>query len=155
MTQTDYIARMRQIAQDRHAQDRPATAAQRPALPKARNRRERVALALIHLQKAGIGGAMAYSPLFHALARIGLPPKPLHYRSLTGQFLFGFFTITLVMGGTVLACLFMGLRPRPIQALLAAGPEVFLGITATLGAIFALVYRVQAISARLPRWRDL
>lgn len=127
----------------------------RKARPRARNRTERLARALAHLERAGINRHSVYSRSFRALARIGLILKPLHYRSLPGLTLVGFALLCVLSGAVVALSLAIGVVPGPLRAVLETGPAGFFAINGMLGLVFAGLIRFQAIGAKLPSWRDL
>ena len=150
MSQTDFHARL--------ACPDPMEQAQHAAAPtpaRARNRNERLHLALLHLAQGGITGSSAYSPLFRAMGRIGVTPKPLHYWSWPGLIAFfmalAMFCAVLVTG---LGALF-GQVPRPVRGMIDTGPTVFFTAAFGLSVIFAAIHKVQARQIGLPRWRDL
>ncbi|MCC1494675.1 DUF6404 family protein [Cognatishimia sp. F0-27] len=123
--------------------------------PAARTRQERLARALDALAREGITGSYAYAPALRGLARMGLIVKPLFFWTPLALFVFGFVLFTSIMGGTALACMALGVAPRPVQSMIALGPDVFLMAMTGLSMLFAGIHYAKARAIRLPRWRDL
>ena len=149
------LARLRE--KDARAQPTaPDAAAQRKPLPaKAGNRKERLQLALAHLEQGGVTGAYAYAPLFRALAGVGIIFKPLHYRSWAGLVLFFVVLMTFLTALATVMALMMDVRPRWLRAVYENGPIFFFGLSTALGIGFAAVHKFKAASIGLPKWRDL
>ena len=121
----------------------------------ATDRREKLRRALSELAGAGIKGNSAYAPLFRKLAGRGLIIKPLHFWSFLPLALFGLVAIGTCLGLGVALAFALGHFPRPVLALLEAGPGVFLAVTGMLGLMFAAYHKLQVRNANLPRWQDL
>ena len=152
MPSEEFQRRLQEIAEKR-APNRSAQAVK--SLGPISDRGEHLRRALAALAHGGIKGNAAYAPLFRQLARRGLIIKPLHFWSFVSLVLFGFATITACLALGVGMAIAMDHYPRPIAAMLEAGPVVFLAISGTLGVLFAAFHKVQARSAALPRWKDL
>jgi hypothetical protein len=107
---------------------------------------------------AGISQRDRFPPALRALSALGLPVRPLHFKSITSLFLSGLCLGLAIFGGSL--WLFtdgpFDLPPRgPIAGLVGLGwPGVCL-ISIAIGAAFTLIIRAQAARARLPRWQDL
>ncbi|MEW9918671.1 DUF6404 family protein [Marimonas sp. MJW-29] len=152
----DRLARLRE--KEAQATPQQPNARKAPEVPHgkpASNRRERLILALAHLERGGVTGAYAYAPAFRALARAGIIVKPLHYRSWIGLVIFFLFLFSAVTVLAVVIGVLMGHLPRPIRSLIEAGPVVYLMLTLTFGIGFAAVHKIKAAQIGLPRWRDL
>lgn len=150
MSQTDFHTRLARLTPREKGQASVA-----PTPPRARNRRERLHVALLHLAQGGITGSYAYSPLFRAMARIGLTPKPLHYWSWAGLIVFFMALAVFIAALAIVLSLVAGQMPRPVRSMIASGPTVFFTGAFVLSVIFAAIHKVQARQIGLPRWRDL
>jgi hypothetical protein len=124
-------------------------------LPKARNRRERLAIGLAYLERGGVTGSYAYAPLFQALSRVGIITKPLHYRSWIGLMVFFIGVVICIASFVLIAVAITGAMPRPVRGMIQAGPQVFFGGAFVLSVIFAGIHKLKAHQLGLPRWRDL
>ena len=149
MSQNEFERRLQRL----NAQAEPEQPQSAPA--RARTRSERLDRALHALQERGVTGAYAYAPAFRALKAIGLGPRPLHFWSTPGLFIFGFFMVIAIGIFIIALALILGHAPRPVRVMLQTPVEVNLIVCAVLGAAFAAVHRVQANRIGLPRWRDL
>lgn len=123
--------------------------------PKRRTRRMKLALALDALAREGIIGAHAYAPALRGLARMGLIVKPLFFWNPVLLFVFSLVMFTTIFVTTLVACLILGVMPRPLVAMVEAGPMVFLGMMAILSLVFTGYHAVKARGAGLPRWQEL
>ncbi len=131
--------------------------AQRAAhdLPKSRNRKEKLAIALAHLERGGVTGIYAYAPLFARCASFGVILKPLHYRSLGGLVAF-FMSLALVMAVFILGVVAVtGTMPRPVRGMIDAGPLVFFSGAFLFSMVCAGFHKLKARKLRLPQWRDI
>ena len=152
----DRLARLKQ--KETHAQQVTPAPVGRPQVPlpeKAANRRERLQLALAHLERGGVTGAYAYAPAFRALAAMGIILKPLHYRSWIGLILFFVILMTVMTGVATIMAVWLDARPRWLRAVYQHGPIWFFGLTTVFGIGFAAVHKLKAAEIGLPRWRDL
>lgn len=149
----DRLARLSQ--QGRAVGARPAGQPGGTVPPAAPDRRERLRLALAHLERGGVTGSNAYAPIFRSLARAGMIIRPLHYWSFTGLTVFGFVLLAMLLGGAALAALALGHVPRPVRAMIEAGPIVFVGVTLVLSLAFAAIHKIKARQIGLPEWQDL
>ena len=152
----DRLARLRQ----KEMQSQPAmpqmAGGPQPSLPdKAGNRRERLHLALAHLERGGVTGSYAYAPAFRALAGMGIILKPLHYRSWIGLILFFVILMTFLTGLATVMAVVIDAKPRWLRAVYQHGPIWFFGLTTAAGIGFAAVHKIKAAEIGLPRWRDL
>lgn len=127
----------------------------KPTFPKARNRKEKLAIALAHLEQGGITGAYAYAPLFQFCAKMGFIIKPLHYRSWAGLILFFMATTVCIAAFVLFAVAVTGTMPRPVRGLIEAGPKVFFSGAFVLSAFFASLHKLKALQIDLPNWRDI
>ena len=121
----------------------------------APDRREKLRRALVHLERGGVTGSHAYAPAFRSLARAGVIIRPFHYWSFMGLTAFGFVMLTVLVGGAAIITVAIGHVPRPVRAVIEAGPIVFIGVTLTLSLAFAGIHKFKARKIGLPRWRDL
>ena len=119
------------------------------------DRREKLRRALVHLERGGVTGSLAYAPAFRSLARAGVIIRPLHYWSFMGLTAFAFVMLTTLVGGAALIAVAVGQVLRPVRAVIEAGPIVFLGVTLTLSLAFAAIHKIKARQIDLPGWRDL
>jgi hypothetical protein len=149
MADTDFIARI--AARDRGT----ASPSMPPQLPKARNRKERIAKALLLLEREGIAGSTAYSPVFRGLRAVGLGPKPFFWWNPIGLTLFMFVFFVVLFAGALVLSLALGVMPRPIRGMVEAGPTFFFALNGVLAIAFTVYHKITAIRLALPRWRDL
>lgn len=92
------------------------------------------------------------------LSALGLPVRPLHYKSALSLFASGMVMGLFIFGGV----LWLASAPEikaptrgPVAGLVSLGwPGVF-AMSAAIGLAFAGFIKVQAWSAGLTRWRDL
>ncbi|MGC1496715.1 MAG: DUF6404 family protein [Sulfitobacter sp.] len=127
----------------------------KPTFHKSRNRKEKLAIALAHLERGGITGSYAYAPLFHACARVGIIMKPLHYRSWVGLTLFFMALSVFIAVFVLVASALTGVMPRPVRGMIEAGPQVFFTGCFILSVLFAGIHKLKAMQIGLPRWRDI
>ncbi|GGH19913.1 hypothetical protein SAMN05444007_101305 [Cribrihabitans marinus] len=153
MPNTSFEDRLSRL-QERQEQSFRA-ASEKPAHRKATTRRERLTLALAHLERGGVTGAFAYAPVFRMLAAIGLGPRPLFYWSWIGLVIFGFALFTGIFGGVIYLSVQFGHVARPVQVMIEAGPDVLLVVNTVLALGFAAIHKFKAMQMGLPRWRDL
>ena len=153
MTDKSFQDRLSRLA-SKHDRATPADIPEPPP-SKAANRRERLALALAHLARGGVTGAFAYPPIFRMLAGFGIGPRPLFYWSWIGLVIFGFILFSTIFGLVLFLSVQFGHVPRPVRAMIAAGPDVLLVVNAVLALGFAAVHKFKAMHLGLPRWRDL
>ncbi len=119
------------------------------------DRRERLRRALAHLERGGVTGSKAYAPAFRSLARSGVIIRPFHFWSFIGLTGFGVAMLTILLGGAAVATIAIGHVPRPVRAMIEAGPVVVSVVTLALSLGFAGFYKIQARRIGLPQWRDL
>jgi hypothetical protein len=135
--------------------DQPTQAAAQAMPEKAGNRRERLAIALAHLERAGVQGDYAYSKAFRGLSEMGLIMKPLHYWSILGLMVFGFIVFSAIFYGVVFMCSVLDHYPRPVRGMMEAGPVVMFVVNIVLSIAFAAINKAKAVSIGLPKWKDL
>lgn len=145
----DRLARLSQPRED--VSSGPA----RPISAPSSDRREKLRRALVHLERGGVTGSSAYAPVFCLLARAGVIIRPFHYWSFLGLTAFGGVMLCILLGGTAMIAVAIGQVPRPVRAMIEAGPVVFLAATLALSLFFAAMCKIKARQIGLPRWRDL
>ncbi|WP_425052540.1 DUF6404 family protein [Psychromarinibacter sp. S121] len=159
MPSQDFQRRVQELnAQSQRAS--AAHAARRPAAPPAPgepapNRRARLERALWMLQQGGITGSFAYSPLFRALACVGIIIRPVHFWSPLPLALAFFAALCGIFWVTIQITQTIGVVPRPVARMIEAGPVVFCCVMGGLSVVYALWHKMQALRIGLPRWRDL
>lgn len=148
----DRLARLHQAQQQRKIA--PGT----PPGGPAGNHRERLDRALAIAAAAGISRRDCFPPAMQALSALGLPIRPLHFKSLISLFLSGLCLGLCVFGGILwlFASDTMPVAPAgPIRGLVSLGWPGVAVLSLAIGAGFAAIIRAQAARAGLPRWRDL
>lgn len=157
MSNEDFQARIARLQQS-HGPTPGSTPKPRPAGSPARTYRERLDRALAHAAAAGISRDAGFPPAMRALSAMGIPVRPLHFKSAASLFLTGALLGLLVFGGVLwlVSSPQVGAPSRgPIAGLVSLGwPGVF-AMSGAMGLAFALIIRAQAARAGLPRWRDL
>ena len=157
MSNEDFQARIARLRQS-HGPTPGSTPKPRPAGSPARPYRERLDRALAHAAAAGISRDAGFPPAMRALSAMGIPVRPLHFKSAASLFLTGALLGLLVFGGVLwlVSSPQVGAPSRgPIAGLVSLGwPGVF-AMSGAMGLAFALIIRAQAARAGLPRWRDL
>ena len=155
MSDDDFTARLARIQQGRSPQT-PA-APRPPSRPRA-NYRERLDRALAHAAAAGISRDAGFPPLMRGLAALGIPVRPLHFKSAASLFLIGVLIGLLAFGG-VLWLVSSPLIDAPsrgaIAGLVSLGWPGVWATSAAIGVAFMVTIKAQAARAGLPRWRDL
>ncbi|WP_294230329.1 DUF6404 family protein [uncultured Shimia sp.] len=150
MAQTDYI---------RKAQIKSLTTndtRQPPVEPvRARKKSEKVYLALEHLERIGITGSQAYGPLAKTLLAIGLPTKPMYFRSMIGMFIWTWLILSVNLIGTAWICLSIKVVPGPVATLIEAGPGFFVVLVSVLSLAGSIMFKLPSWQGRLPHWKDL
>jgi len=152
MSDTSFESRLAQLESKAQAKQQQQGA---PKLPKSRNRKEKLAIALAHLESGGVTGTYAYAPLFQVCARIGIIMKPLHYRSWIGLILFFMALAIFITAFVLIASLMTGVMPRPVRGMIDAGPQVYFSGVFVLSIVFAGIHKFKAYQIGLPRWRDI
>ncbi|PLL11973.1 hypothetical protein C0V75_13835 [Tabrizicola sp. TH137] len=157
MTNADFEARLARIRQTTQY-PAPPTPTGRPNSSPPRTYRDRLDRALAAAAAAGITEKDCFPPAMRALSAMGIPVRPLHFKSVTSLFLFGLCLGLGIFGG-VLWLLSSGIVPTPERGALVTvirfgWPGVFI-TSLCIGAAFAFVIRRQAARAGLPRWQDL
>lgn len=148
MTQIDFQDRLNRL----DARDAPV---ERPAQPKARNRRERLQIAQAHMTQAGVPMKDAFPPALQALAKVGLIVKPFYFWGFTSLAIFMMCLFTVLSGFVLYMGTILGSLPRFAHAMLDGGPMVFLMVTSVVGVVFAAIIKSKAAQFGLPRWGDL
>ena len=159
MSDADFNARLHRIQQSR-VQAGEGGARPGPGSPPgpARTYRERLDRALAHAAMAGISPDSVFPPAMRALAAIGIPVRPLHYKSAASLFLFGLALGFAVFGGVLWFATSSIIEPPrrgPIAGLVDLGWPGVLVVSVAIGLAFMLAIKAQAARAGLPRWRDL
>lgn len=159
MSDAEFNARLARIQQSR---TQAGTGAPRPGPGSspgpAKNYRERLHRALAYAAAAGISRDAGFPPLMRALAAIGIPVRPLHYKSAASLFISGVFIGLLCFGGVLwlVSSPQVGAPTRgPIAGLVSLGWPGVWAISACIGVAFMVIIKAQASRAGLPRWRDL
>ena len=155
MTNPDFQARIARLQQSRDPG--PAPSAQRKAGP-PRTYRDRLDRALAAAAAAGISRDAGFPPAMRALSALGIPVRPLHFKSIPSLFLSGVALGLAIFGGTL--WLFTSGLPDPpargpIAGLVSLGWPGVLVTALGIGVAFTIAIRMQAVRARLPRWQDL
>lgn len=157
MSNADFQARIARIRQSRA----PAPGGEPKRHPwgaPARNYRERLDRALAYAAAAGISRDAGFPPAMRALSAIGIPVRPLHFKSAASLFLTGVFLGLLVFGGVLwlVSSPLVGAPSRgPVAGLVSLGWPGVYAMSGAMGLAFMVIIKAQAISAGLPRWRDL
>lgn len=153
MSNPEFEARLARLRQSERGEATSASA--RPA---AHGYPERLNRALAAASAAGIAPASSFPPAMRALSSLGLPVRPLHFKSTPSLFLTGLCLGLAIFGGT-LWLFTSGLVPvvpaGPIRGLVSLGWPGVAVVSLCIGAAFATIIRAQAARARLPRWQDL
>ena len=154
MSNPDFEARLARLRQSERGQTAPIKA---PRLP-ARTYRDRLDRALAAASAAGIGPNASFPPAMRALSRLGLPVRPLHFKSAPSLFVSGFCLGLAIFGGMLwlfTSGLVSSVPAGPIRGIVTLGWPGVAVISLGIGAAFAAIIRAQAARARLPRWQDL
>ena len=159
MSDADFNARLHRIQQSR-AQAGEGGARPGPGSPPgpARTYRERLDRALAHAAMAGISRDAGFPPLMRGLAALGIPVRPLHFKSAASLFITGVLLGLLVFGGVLwlVSSPQVGAPTRgPIATLVRFGWPGVWATSAAIGVAFMVIIKAQAARAGLPRWRDL
>ncbi|NBE09257.1 DUF6404 family protein [Paragemmobacter ruber] len=154
MPNPDFEARLARLRQSERGQTAPTKAPH----PPARHYRDRLNRALAAASAAGIGRNACFPPAMRALARLGLPVRPLHFKSTASLFASGVCLGLAIFGGTLwlfTSGLLSSVPAGPIRGLVTLGWPGVAALSLGIGAAFAAIIRAQAARARLPRWQDL
>ena len=155
MTNPDFQARLARLQRSRDPG--PTPSGQRKSNP-PRTYRDRLDRALASAAAAGISRDAGFPPAMRALSALGIPVRPLHFKSIPSLFLFGVALGLAIFGGTLWLFTSGLIYPPargPIAGLVGLGwPGVFV-TSLCIGAAFTIAIRLQAARARLPRWQDL
>ena len=150
----DRLARLRQSHGQRAAPGQPRN----PFGAPARNYRERLDRALAFAAAAGISRKDCFPPAMQALSALGLPVRPLHFKSPPSLFLSGLLLGLIVFGGS-LSLFTFGLLPAPdrgpVAGLISLGWPGVIAVALGIGIAFSTIIRGKAARAGLPRWEDL
>lgn len=159
MSGADFNARLARIQQSRkQATAGTAHSGPSPSHGHARNYRDRLNLALAYAAAAGISQDVGFPPLMRALAAIGIPVRPLHYKSAASLFLSGAMLGPPCFGGVLwlVSSPLVGAPTRgPIAGLVSLGWTGVWAMSTAIGLAFMVIIKAQAARAGLPRWRDL
>jgi len=157
MSNADFQARISRITQS-HAPAPNGEPKRHPWGAPARNYRERLDRALAIAAAAGISRKDCFPPAMRALSAIGIPVRPLHFKSTASLFLSGLCLGLGIFGG-VLWLFTSDILPvaptGPIRGLISLGWPGVLVTSLCIGAAFTFVIRAKAARAGLPRWQDL
>lgn len=150
MAQTDYIRKAQLKTTTRSDPLQPPLES-----PSARTKTEKVYLALEHLESIGITGSKAYGPLARILLAIGLPTKPIYFRSLIGMFIWTWLLLSVNLIGTAWICLSIKVVPGPVATLIEAGPEFFVVLVSVLSLAGSIMFKLPSWQGQLPHWKKL
>ncbi len=154
MSDAEFQSRLSRIAQNRAPQ---AHEAPKPEQRPPSGYHERLHRALTVAAAAGISRDAGFPPLMRGLAAMGLPVRPLHFKSALSLFVSGVLLGLFIFGGALWLVTASGAAPSsgPVAGLVSLGwPGVF-AISVAIGVAFAVMIRAQATSKRLPGWHDL
>ncbi len=118
-------------------------------------RYQRVQIALEILQQRGVGLNFAYPPIFLALARQGLPPRPLHFMSPAGLYVLGFTVFFLFFGVFLAADISPEYQIGPIRSLYALGWGGVTFLSGISGMVIAVYFFAKNRELKLPAWQDV
>lgn len=155
MTNPDFQARLARLQQNRTSQS-TGTGAGKPTPP--RTYRDRLDRALATAAAAGISRDAGFPPAMRALSAMGIPVRPLHFKSAASLFLSGTLLGLLIFGGVLWFVSSPHITPPsrgPVAGLISLGWNGVYAISVAMGVAFMLVIKAQAARARLPRWQDL
>lgn len=159
MSDADFNARLHRIQQSRAQVGEGGSRPGPGSLPgPAGNYQERLERALTHAAMAGISRDAGFPPLMRGLAAIGIPVRPLHYKSAASLFISGVLLGLLVFGGILwlVSSPQVGAPTRGAIATLVYFGWLGVWVTsAAIGVAFMVIIKAQAARASLPRWRDL
>jgi len=150
MAQTDYIRKAQLLSSQPKDMRAPSVEP-----PRARTKTEKVHLALEHLKRIGITGSQAYGPLARTLLTIGLPTKPVYFRSLIGMIIWTWLSLSCIFIGTAVVCLSIKVVPGPVATMIEAGPEFFVVLVSVISLAGSIMFKLPSWQGRLPRWKDL
>lgn len=153
MTNPDFQAR---IARLQHSRESAPTG--RPKGNPPRTYRDRLDRALATAAAAGISRDAGFPLAMRALSALGIPVRPLHFKSIPSLFLSGVALGLGIFGGTLWLFTSGLIDPPsrgPIAGLVDLGWPGVLVTALVIGTAFTIVIRAQAARARLPRWQDL
>jgi hypothetical protein len=119
------------------------------------SKREKILASLRILESKGISTKSAYPPLYWGLHKIGIYPRPLHYKPAFNLFILGVFLTTFIFGGILALGIGENISRGPVAGLYRAGwPGVFI-VSLISGVVFAVIIRGKAMSSGIPRWSDI
>ena len=154
MSNADFEARLARLRQSEGAPHRRPTPPRTPP----RTYRDRLERALAAAAAAGITEKDCFPPLMRALSAMGIPVRPLHFKSNASLFSIG-LALGLGCFGGVLAIFHFDLLPAPsrgpVAGLLTLGWPGVAAMSLGIGLAFAAIIRAKANRARLPHWQDL
>ena len=152
----DRLARLQGQRAERQEQQQAEARAQFALPPgQRRSRRDTVMLARAALNREGIRDSYSYPALLRGLSRLGLWVKPLHYWNPIGLLIYMMIMFVILFAGTAVVCVTIGVVPRFVFRMIEMGMVGLVYIPAGLGALVAVVIKVQAWSRTLPSWREL
>ena len=116
---------------------------------------QKVQLALEILQQKGVTLNFAYPPIFLALARQGLPPRPLHFMTPATLYLLGFSIFFLFFGVFLAADIAPEYQYGPIRSLYSLGWGGVTFLSGLSGLVMAIYFLIKSRELKLPAWRDV
>ena len=158
MSNPDFEARLARLRQTEQGEIRDARRQTGPSHRPARSYRDRLDRALAHAAAAGISRDAGFPPAMRALSALGLPIRPLHFKTIPSLFLIGLCLGLGVFGGTLWLFTSGLIDPPgrgPIAGVVDLGWPGVAVVSVCIGVAFATIIRAQAARARLPGWQDL
>lgn len=119
------------------------------------SKREKVLISLRILESKGISGKNSYPPLFWGLHKVGIYPRPLHYKSVVSLFILGMSMLVFIFGGILASGIGADIGRGPVAGLYRGGWQGVLIMSLVGGAAMALIIRGKAMSCGIPRWIDI
>lgn len=119
------------------------------------SKREKILVSLRILESKGISAKNSYPRLYWGLHKIGVYPRPLHYKSVVSLFVMGALIVGLIFGGILASGIGADISKGPIAGLYRGGWLGVITMSLVSGVAFAVIIRGKAISSGIPRWSDI
>ena len=119
------------------------------------SKREKVLVSLRILESKGISTKYAFPPIFWGLHKIGIYPKPLHYKSSFSLFLMGFMLFICLFGAVLESGVGSDISRGPIAGLYRLGWGGIIISSILAGIAHVIFIRVKAKSCNVPRWFEI